>query len=252
MSKLKDLILFNVWAKLEDEVVHHYIGYLWWILEPAMLVTIYYLVFKLILNRGEDDYIYFLFIGIVTWKWFGSSVSAGANSLYAAKSLYKKINLPKIIFPWIECVFYTVKFLIILSLIIIVYALSNYPVFKNIIYLPILIFCQFVFTLGLSTLLSSILPYFVDLKIIVALFIRLGFYPSGVIFDLSRVPEKYDFIVNLNPLALSIQAFRDLIMRGTPPPLYTIVFLLSSGFILYILGYTIIQKLDKKYAKIAL
>lgn len=252
MSKLKDLILFNVRAKLEDEVIHHYIGYLWWILEPAMLVTIYYLVFKLILKRGEDDYIYFLFIGIVTWKWFGSSVSSGANSLYAAKSLYKKINLPKIIFPWIECVFYSVKFLIILSLIVTVYALSGYPVFKNILYLPILIFSQFIFSLGLSTLLSSILPYFVDLKIIVALFIRLGFYPSGVIFDLSRVPEKYDFIVNLNPLALSIQAFRDLIMRGTPPTLYTITFLLSSGLVLYLLGYTVIKKLDKKYAKIAL
>lgn len=251
MNHLLELIFFNVKARLEKDAVHNFIGYFWWILEPLMLAGIYYIVFDLILNTGEDDYIAFLFVGIIAWKWFASCVQGGASSIFSNKGLYKKIYLPKIIFPWIDIAYYTIKFLVILFFVMALYIFLGFPFTKAHLYLPLVLFCQLVLSIGAATFLASILPYFVDLKIIVGLGLRLLFYPSGVLFNLKRVPEKYQYIVDMNPIAQGIQAFRDIIMYGEVPKANGLMLMFVLGVILYLLGFFIIRKLDRKYAKIS-
>ena len=102
MSNHKDLVLFYTKARLESEVLKNYFGYIWWVLDPLMAVGVYYVVFKLLFNRGGDDYIPFLFVGIIVWKWFHNSVSKGSLCIFSQKGLYARIKVPKIIFPWIE------------------------------------------------------------------------------------------------------------------------------------------------------
>ena len=251
VRQYKDLILFNVRAQLENDNKAHYIGYLWLLLEPFISAMIYYLVFKVLLNRGEENYIQFLFIGIITWKWFSSSVQTGSNAIYSNRSLYKRIYLPKIIFPWIEVLHSTVKFLIILTAVLAVYIFFlKSPVTINYIYLPILLFCQFVFIIGVTTLLSAILPYFVDLKILIGFVLRLGFYPTGVLFNVKRIPEKYHFLVDYNPMAQAVQSMRNIVVYGIQPNVFGFSLLLGTGLIAYIIGASLTSSLDKEYAKI--
>ena len=251
ITTYKDLILFTVKARLEDDNKAHFIGYVWLLLEPFISAMIYYLVFKILLNRGEENYIQFLFIGIVTWKWFSTSLQNGASGIYSNRSLYKRIYLPKIIFPWIEVMYSTTKFLIILSAVLLVYiAFLHTPVTINYIYLPLLIFSQFVFIIGLTTLCSAILPYFVDLKIILGFVLRLGFYPTGVIFNIKRIPEKYHFLVDYNPMAQAVHSMRDIVVYGNKPYIPGFLLLIGVGVITYLIGSWLIAYLDKEYAKI--
>lgn len=246
-----ELILFNVRAKLESEAAHNYIGYLWWILEPISLAVTYYLVFKIFLGSRKENFIEFLFIGIVVWRWFSSCISNGAGSIFANRNLYKQIYLPKTIFPWIECLFSTVKFTVVFLLILIVYAFMGFPVGNAHFFLLPLFFAQFLFGLGLAMILGSILPFFVDLKILISLFIRLAFYPSGIIFDLSRVPDRYGWIITFNPMAQSVEAFRNIIMYDAAPTTWSIAFLTCCGLVFYGIGLILIVKNDKKYALVS-
>lgn len=251
VHKKLDLILFKVKAYMEDDHSHHYIGHFWLLLEPFISALIYYLVFKVLLHRGEDNYIQFLFIGIITWKWFSSSFQSGANSIYNNRALYKKIYLPKIIFPWIEVIYNTAKFLVVFAAVLVVYILIlKSPVTINYLYLPGLILAEFVFSLGLATLFASFLPYFTDLKILIGFVLRLAFYPTGVIFSLNRIPEKYKFLVDYNPMAQAVHSFRDIIVYGKPPSHQGILLLLVVGIICYAIGSMMITSLDKEYAKI--
>lgn len=250
LIKYVDLVIFNVKARLENDHKDHYVGYLWLLLEPLVSALIYYLVFKVLLKRGEDNYIQFLFIGIISWRWFASCVKNGANSIYGSRALYKKIYLPKIVFPWIEILYNTFKFLVIFSAVLLVYICLGSPITMNYLYLPALIFCQFVFVTGISTLLASVLPYFTDLQIIIGFVLRLGFYPTGVLFNLKRIPEEYRYIVDYNPMAQAVHSFRDIVIYGNEPNLYGFLLLLVSGLAMYGIGFFVINKLDKEYAKI--
>lgn len=251
LATYKDLIVFNVKARLEDDNKAHYAGYLWLLLEPFISACIYYLVFKVLLHRGEEDYIQFLFIGIITWKWFSSSVQNGCNAIYGSRSLYKRIYLPKIIFPWIEVLHNTAKFFIILAAVLATYVFFlDCPVTINYFYLPLLLLCQFIFIIGITTLLSAIVPYFVDLKIMIGFILRLGFYPTGIIFSLKRIPEEYKFLVDFNPMAQAVHSIRDIVVYGNPPTMWGFFLLTIIGLITYSMGSALIHSLDKEYAKI--
>jgi lipopolysaccharide transport system permease protein len=250
MKHLFDLVLFNIGAKLEEDTKHKYIGYFWFVLEPMLSALVYYVVFKLILHHGEENYIVFLFVGIISWKWFSNCVSSGANSIFANRGLYKKIYIPKIIFPWIEVGYSTVKFLIVFAAILVVFRISGHPFTINYAYLPFLVFCQFAFSIGLAVFLAAILPYFVDLKIIIGFFLKLYFYPSGVLFNLKRVPDKYRWIVDYNPMAQGIESIRNIVIKGEAPNMQGLLLMLGLGIAFYLAGYLIVSRLDKAYAKI--
>ena len=95
----KDLICYKAWADLRAEARQYYIKYLWWVLEPILEMMVFYVVFGLLLSRGGPDFIQFLLIGLIVWKWFGTTVQHCGNSLMGAKVLINQTPLPKIIFP---------------------------------------------------------------------------------------------------------------------------------------------------------
>jgi lipopolysaccharide transport system permease protein len=247
----KDIVFFYTKAKLEDDVFDKHLGFVWWLLDPLLTALVYYLIFHVILHSGRERYLPFLVVGVIPWKWFSTSIKAGSDSILTQKSLYKKIYLPKIIFPWIEVSFLSAKFLIAIALISLIYPLIGFPLSTNYVFLPLVILCQFVFTLGLGTLLSSVTPFIPDLNILIAHALRLAFYPSGILFAADRVPDRLKFIMVYNPLAQAIDGYRNVIMYGKAPPMFGMLLLLSVGALFYGIGFLIIQKFEGKYAKLA-
>jgi ABC-type polysaccharide/polyol phosphate export permease len=250
MVSKKDIVLFYSKAKLESDIVENYMGFLWWVLDPIMSALVYYIVFDLLLHRGRQDYIQFLFIGIVAWKWFATSIKSGGSSISNQKSLIKKVYLPKIVFPWIETNFTTVKFLFAIILITVSFPLFGYKITLNHLYLPPLIFSQFAFILGCSTFLSALTPFFPDFNIIVNHLLRLAFYPSGILFAVDRVPQQFKFLMQYNPMAQVVHSYRDIIMYGNPPTAITMPLLLTTGIIFYVIGAGLIKKFEGRYAKL--
>lgn len=102
----------------------------------------------------------------------------------------------------------------------------------------------------MAVFLAAILPYFVDLKIIIGFFLKLYFYPSGVLFNLKRVPDKYRWIVDYNPMAQGIESIRNIVIKGEAPNMQGLLLMLGLGIAFYLAGYLIVSRLDKAYAKI--
>lgn len=244
------LIWHYTLALLESESSRKWIGYLWWLLDPIMTVTVYFIFFKLFLKRGGEDYIQFLFIGIICWKWFSVGVQNGCASIYKESSLIKKIYVPKIIFPWIDLNLHTVKFSAIFLGTLIAYPCIGYSITLHHLYLIILFLVMYVFILGISTLLASITPFFPDMKNIVTHLLRLFFYPSGILFSLDMIPEKYHIYVLLNPIAQLIDGFRKVIMYATSPNIFSIFSCFILGCLFYWIGLSLIKKYEGYYAKI--
>ena len=115
---LADLIMQKARAGLRAEASRGYLGVLWWVLEPVMYMSVLYVAFAHLLNRGDENFVIFLLTGLIVWKWFHATINTGANSLMVHAGLMNQIYVPKIVFPLTNVTVNTFKFLVILSLLL--------------------------------------------------------------------------------------------------------------------------------------
>ncbi len=245
-----DLIFLYTKSKLQAEAERTYLGYFWWVLDPLVGVAIYYVLFKLFLKRGGPDYIPFLFLGLITWKWFENGVSRSAETLLGAASIFKKVQIHKSVFPSVEVLYHTWKFLIVFLFVILVYAIVGYTWSLPILTLPIVLLVQFVLIYGIGLFVASVTPFLPDIKFFVGYSMRLLFYPSGIIFDVARIPEKYQYLIKINFLTGLIKSYRNIIMYQEFPDWFALAYCLVVGIVFVLVSSWILEKYDKVYAKI--
>ena len=99
MKNLLILIYYKTLSDLKSEARKTYAGYLWWMLEPLLQLAVYYAFFTYIFTAREPNYALFLFIGLVSWRWFQASVLHSANSLIINRSMTQVIDIDKAFFP---------------------------------------------------------------------------------------------------------------------------------------------------------
>lgn len=247
-----DFLIYYTKAKLEAESFRHHAGYLWWVLDPLIGLGIYYFLFKVVMDRGGPDYLQFLFIGLITWKWFSDCVAKSSGSLLSNLALMKKIRIDKHTFPTVEFFYHTWKFTVIFSLVLVVYCtVLGYGVSVNYLYIPVVLIAQSFLIIGCSYFFASIIPFLPDLQFLVTYMMRLLFYPSGILFSLDHVPEKYKIFVTLNPIAGIINSYRLILMHASAPDFFAVSYGLGIGLVLAITGFMVMRKYDQEYPKLS-
>jgi len=251
-TSIKDkwhIISYSALAKLEAESERTYMGYLWWIIDPLMMMGVYYLIFKVMLNRGGPDYLHFLFIGLLTWRWLDTSIKSSAQSIIGNQGLMKQVYLPKFIFPLTNIMLHTYKFLIVFVFVVILYLLTGYNINIHYLFLPIVIVSQFTIAIGIGFFLSSISPFVPDLSFIIGHGMRIIFYPSGILFSLEKVPDEYKWLIVANPLVGLFQSYRNIVMYNNEPVWTSLILSIITGVIFGVAGIIILNKNDRHYPK---
>ena len=115
---LVELVLFSTYAELRAETARSYLGLLWWILDPAMMMAAFWLVFDVILKTGGPDYIPFLLVGITLWQWMKSCITHGGYAIWSNLPMVRQVPLPPLVFPLVAMLSDTVKFCFIFVLLV--------------------------------------------------------------------------------------------------------------------------------------
>nr|HPN80923.1 hypothetical protein [Dokdonella sp.] len=97
-----ELILFSTYAELRAERSRSYLGLIWWIAEPAMMMGAFWLVFDVILNTGGPDYLAFLLVGLTLWQWMKSCITHGGYAIWGNLGLVRQVSLPVLVFPVVQ------------------------------------------------------------------------------------------------------------------------------------------------------
>ena len=93
------LVFIKIRFNLRSEAAQSYLSYAWWVLEPLLMVAVFYIVFKILLHRGTDDFVNFLLCGMIPWLWFQKCVSQSGMSITQGRGLISQVYLPKTFFP---------------------------------------------------------------------------------------------------------------------------------------------------------
>src|SRR6056297_1608527 len=84
---------------LKADASRFFFGYIWWVLEPLLYVAVFYIVFEVILQNRQENFLVFLMCGKLVFIWFSKSINQASRSIVTAKGLIGKIDIPKALFP---------------------------------------------------------------------------------------------------------------------------------------------------------
>lgn len=245
-----------VWTKarlnLKSEASSNYLSYLWWIIDPLLYLSVYYVVFSLLLDRGGDGFVSFLLVGLIPYQWFSKTIQSCAGSIIGGRGLMNQVHLSPLFFPLVTITQNLGKQLLIFVLLF--SFLPWYSASPSIEWLSILliILIQLVFISSLGTLLALIIPFSRDLLKLVPTALQFMMFISGIFFQADRIPEQWQPLFYSNPLASLLKEYRHVIFDNQWPDWHylsiPLIYTLASIIVISI----IYKKVETTYPRLVL
>jgi lipopolysaccharide transport system permease protein len=244
-----DLLNYRVLIEAKNETRQLYMGLAWWVLEPAAYMTVMYLIFGVLLQRGGPGFIGFLLVGFVMWRWIDGTVKKAVASITAAKPVLSQTQLPAWIFPISDALSVTLRFLIVLVLLILFCVFYSGQFGWAYLALPLVFGLNLLFNLSLGLLLALLPPFFPDSRKIIDNLFTLLFFASGIFFDLSRMDNEFAQYLHLNPLATFLTAYRGIMLDGVAPSPDTMLWPAACTALVFLAAVLCYRRLQPKLAK---
>lgn len=247
----REMIFSLVRRDLKGRYKGSVLGFLWTFLNPLLQLAVYTLVFSIIMKSNIEDYYLYLFVALVPWIFFSTSVTGGASSVWSQQDMVKKIYFPREVLP-IE--FVTSQFVnMLLSLIVVVAVLLvsgkgiNLVAFLG---LPVIMIVEYMLALGIALIVSAMSVYLRDLEYLLGIIMMVWQYMTPVMYSIEMVPEKLMPLFMMNPMTPVIMAYRDILYYKEFPQLSTLLHATVLGVGLLVIGFIVFNKLQKRFAEV--
>lgn len=259
IKELKDVIKWRelLWQMVGREVKARYkqsvLGYFWVILNPLAQMLVMSFAFSIILRiptnaAGNIPYSIFLFVALLPWNLFAGSLASSAGSLVGSASLITKVYFPRTILVISTVIAKIVDFLFA-SIILVIYMIAYHiPISFNILWVIPIFFIQQIFTLGLSLFFAAANLIYRDIQYLLNMIILLWMYGTPVFYPADLVPDRYRILIQLNPMAVIINAYRQTILGNGAPNYSSILIAFVLSLIVLVVGLSYFKSREKIFA----
>lgn len=238
LERRKDLMLYLVSSGLRAQHRNTVLGYLWWLLDPLLSLVIYYFVVAVIFRRGGEDYVLNLVIGLTVWRWVNSTIGASVRSISSQAGVISQVYLPKAIFPFGTVISQTVNFTFGLAVVALFFLTYSHSPGWNALWLPYLVLIQILFMTAISLAVAFVGVLIRDMDNLVNHFMRLWFYASPVVWTSDIIPQRWHWLIQVNPMARFLLAYRDILLNDNGPNHRALLTIgVVSGFSIVLMTY---------------
>ena len=244
-----DLALYKAYADLRAETARSYLGFFWWIIEPLLYLLVFYFAFGVLLKIGRENYVEFLLCGLVMWRWFDNTIRRGENAVLGSVGLMQQVYLPKYIFPLVGVLSNTVRFSVVLVLLLVYLALLGPGVTMSWTALPVTLFVQLLWICAATLLVAAVVPFMPDMRIIIDNGLTLLFFLSGIFFDISQMPQPWVDVLKINPMLVLIESHRLVLVEGRWPDWNELGLTAASAIVVMTIALGLLRRYDLEYAK---
>ena len=241
-------------AKIEFKLRYYEnrLGLFWALLKPIMDVSIYYVVFKIILKTDVPNFASYMFIGLILFNFFVESTSGTIQILNTKKYLYEYSNMNKLEIYVSTLLSNSIGFFFNLLMFFIVYNTLETNMaglsIQNLWIVPLFI-NLYIVSLALSLILSCIYVIAKDITQIWQVFTSLLFFLSPIFYKLSVFKAALPAFDYANPIAGIIINARRVMMDGTLPDFELMLFDFGYATFLLFIGLIILNKIGAKAAE---
>lgn len=193
------------------------LGAAWAIIQPLFTMLIFSLLFGRLASMPSDGIPYpiFAFAGLLPWTFFSNAVTNSGNSLVGNSNLVTKVYFPRMVIPMASVASGLIDFAVAFGLLILLMLYYGVGFSINLIMVPVLILLTALLAIGIGMWMSALNVKYRDIRYALPFLIQLGMFASPIIYPLSFVPEKWRWLLLLNPLAGQIEGYRAAFF-GTP------------------------------------
>ena len=218
LYQYRGLLLSLVQRELQARYRGSVLGFLWTFLNPTLLMLVYGLVFSVYMRQAIPNYLYFMFVGLLPWIWFSTSVMSGASSISDRRDLLTKVRFPAQVLPATVVTTHFVNFALSLPLMFALGAAHGIWPTWHLLALPLVVMIQLCLTLGIAYLVAALNVTFRDLQHIVGNLMTLGFFLTPVLYAVTTIPERFrTFVVMANPMAALITSYQAILVDHRLP-----------------------------------
>ncbi len=227
------------------------LGAAWALIQPLATMLLFSLVFGRLAKIPSDGFPYpiFVFAGLLPWTFFANALTASSNSLVGQQQLISKVYFPRLIIPLSSVGSGLVDFAISLVIMLVLMLYFGVGWSLNLLAVPLLIVAVIFIALGFGTLLSALTVTYRDFRYVIPFMVQFWMYATPVVYPASLFPQKWQWLLFLNPMAGLIEAFRSAVL-GRPFDLNTIAISTLSAVVFFLFGVYYFEKMERRFADI--
>lgn len=230
---LKQLIVRDVKLKYRRS----YLGYLWSILNPLMLMIVLVIVFSNLFRFDIPNFPLYLISGQVLFSFMVEATNMSVGSITGNASLLKKTYVPKYIFTISKVGSSLVNLVFSLGALLLVMVITGAEFSWNLLFFPFIVLQLLIFCLGISLFLAAATVFFRDIQYLWGVFVSMWMYLTPIFYPVTIISEEYQGLYRgANPMYWYIEQFRDIVLYAKFPQLDSILMGFGLAVIVLILG----------------
>lgn len=246
----REMIFSLVHRDLKGRYKNSFLGFAWTFVNPLLQLLVYTLVFSVIMRSGIKDYYLFLFVALIPWIFFSTCVGGGCNCILEQADMVKKIYFPREVIPLSYVISQFVNMALCFLVVFAVLLISGKGLsLTAMIFLPYVMIVEFILSLGMALLFSSITVYARDISNILAIITMAWQFLTPVMYSSDQVPQEVRWVFYMNPMTSVIEAYRDILYYKRVPELSTLLSAIILGVIFLIAGEIIFGRNQKHFAE---
>lgn len=247
LAKHTELIKHLTLRDIKVRYKQSFLGLFWVILNPFFQMVIMSFVFSIIVRFGGNlsvPYPIFLYAGLLPWLFLVNALSSATSALVDNSSIIKKIYFPREILIISAILSKAFDFFLASLMFLALMAYFHMPfTWYMLLFIPVFLI-QLIFVIGVSLLLSISNLFYRDIQYIFNLFVQLWFYLTPVIYAVDFFPEQYRWIFRFNPMAVFINAYRQVLLGGGIFSISSFLIGAAVSLVIFIFSYILFKRLE--------
>ena len=227
----RELLINLVIRDLKLRYKNSVLGFMWSLVNPLLMMLVLTMVFSFMMPNTEIRlFPVFALCAILPWNFFTTALSQSVDSIVGNAHLIKKVYFPREVLPISIVTSNLVNFLLALLVLFLMLFASGIGVTKWVVFLPLVILSQFLFTLGLAFILSMLNVFYRDTGIIMNVVLMAWFFLTPIVYPIDILPASRQLfgmtlpirrlMYILNPMASIVASYRTILYgstAGAPP-----------------------------------
>jgi ABC-type polysaccharide/polyol phosphate export permease len=252
LEQYRSLVRYMISSTLRTENTGGVFGFAWWILDPLLMMLVFWFVFGVIFKQTEPAFPIFILISLLSWEFFVSVAQSSMAVTIARERTMRQVPYPRSAIPLSLTLAKLAHLVVGLALAAILawifYGIVPSPALAAV---PVLALLQAVFVLGASLFLAALNVFFRDVAHLSAYAFRVWYFLSPGIYAITRVPEQYRTVYQLNPFATFFGGYHAAILHQPAPGPVAFAYVTVASFTTLLLGYRFFVLRAPRFAKLA-
>ncbi|HMS25354.1 MAG TPA: ABC transporter permease [Acidimicrobiia bacterium] len=215
--RYRELLVGMIRKELKVKYKNSFLGFFWTMLNPALYIIIFWMVFTKFLNNGIPEFVIFFASGLLVWNLFTNALSSATSSVVANAGIVKKVYFPREILPLASVGAAIVHYLLQVCVLVAMLVSFQHNINWTLIWLlPLSLLTLIIFVASLGILLSAVNVYARDMQHLLELILLAWFWLTPVVYPYKKLPSDGFFgiiasIIRANPMGAIITPFQKVI-----------------------------------------